>query len=585
MEFIIFTALWLSTIAIGVAGTRLNDRAIWFLSFLSVLGVGGFTLYVLQSYVGTGRETIAQTTIEHGIFPLTLGLVVNEITLFLIAFAMVLTFVIYTFSAPSILREQATKHYCLSVNLFLSVWVFMVASTSLFQVILAGTTIGFLSYIMATMHHNQQGDKSAAERIFYVHRVGDILFMFVMAGLFALYNTTDIQTITQAGKGELGAINSPYVTIIMIIFAVSVAIQTGQLLFHFAPSDTAESPASLVSLSLGAGMGLFAVYMVMQLHPLLVQSPMVMQGLHWWVVISLIYGAGRSVLQFRIRRAMADLMTLQLGLLLLATLNKGAEGFYEHLPMYMASQILLYMFIRLVMFLTANEYDMRAMGGLYKRGAVTSIVALAYTLTATGVAFWLWGVPTGLVSAGDNVWLIALIALVNALAVVRFVSYTFLGQCRMGEQASAYISENYSMAVLSIVYGGVAVVLWGLFLDSTLFEHTTPTILQDSVLLGIMAGATLAGLSIPSKSDTGIPPIITPNEPVWVTAIRHGNLGVSSLLWRTLERPLIYRKQTQGRGELHHRIQQIFAPLSQGYIPMVITVVLFAILLAYGGIA
>lgn len=588
MEFSILIALWLSTLIIGIAVEYLPKKAIWFLSFLSTLGVGAGVLYILQDYMNTTKSITTSLEFDHAIFPLKFGFTLDATSLLLISFALILVFFIYTFSAPSILKEENTKYYCLTVNLFLSVWVFMVASISLFQVTLGGTIISFLSYIMVTLHHKQRGAKSAAERVFYVYRLGDILFLFVVAGLFALYDSMDIRDISQL----ITAGNNPRITVITAIFAVSVAIQTGQFLFHFAPSDMAESPVSVLILSTGAGMGLFAIYMVTHFYPLLQQAPMILSSLKGWVVITITYVAIRSLLHFKIRRVMSDLINIQMGLLLLATLQGGKDGFYHHIILYMVAQISLYLFVRLVLYLTTNEQDIRAMGGLYRRGPITAVIALVYGIVATGGIFWLTYTPVGFLAIdgvlkGNGTIFVMLIVAVNTIAVVRFIAYIFLGQCRMAENSNAYITENYLMAGLAVGYVMIAVVLWVVYMHCDLFQSpvTFSETIKQSLIMGYILGFFVAILALPNKPDTGIAPTITPDEPKWISKIRHINVRISLSLWRRVERPTLYSP----RYCIKVLLDDFYCwaingdhPFRNAYLPMVVTVIVFIFIIIYG---
>ena len=594
MESSILIIPWVLVLVSAIASQKTSEKSIWYMSLITYLGVGGYALYLLPDYFGTDKRLFVAWHLEHSILPVMLGLHMQALPLLLISFASIMTFVVYLFSAKALLTEQRIATYCLNINIFMATWISIILSASLLQVILGLAILSCLSYTMITQYHKQRGVKSAAERVVFLYRFADILLIFVLTGMFSIYNSFNINDVLAVVQNDHDAVILYAFT---SIFALSVAIHCGLFLFHTGASDIAESATGMMTLISSTGMALFSVYMMTTFYPLLKQSYMIIDVLKWWVIVTLVWVAIRSLFQTHCRRIMADLSNIQLLLLMLAVLGDGEQFLYAQLFMYMASQFLLFGFSRALLYLTSNEFDVRQMGGLATRAPIISLLSITYVAFATGAIFvYAFGhIPTGFAPPDNSIGgtqysISALIVFFNTLAIVRFVSYTMLGKCRMSERTSAYIKEPQTLVIAMLgVFTGILVFYAPLYqiVNPLLWTPDYNTLL-DVIGFSILLALFVSFLFMPSKNNAGLTPNIIPNEPKWAHKVRQKTAQLGTFLWRRLERHIIVTRMHKNSNKIlmHWQAKLSYektdTTVKHLYIPLIGTILIFVSAVIYG---
>ena len=594
MEFSILIIPWILVFVSALAGERNSGKSVWYMSLITYLGVGVYTLYLLPDYFGTDNRLLVEWHLDHEILPLMLGFHMHGLALLLLSFATVMTFMVYLLSARALLAEQRIASYCLNINIFTATWMSIILSASLLQIVLGLAILSFLSYTMITQYHKQTGVKSAAERVVFIYRFADILLIFVLTGMFSLYDSFNIYDILQAGQdGGNETILRAFIT----IFALSIAIHSGLVLFHTGASDIAESATGMVTLLSSTGTALFSVYMIATFYPLLERWEVVIDVLTGWVFITITWVAIRSLMQTHIRRIAADLSNIQVMLLMFAVLSGGTLTLSPQLFMYMASQFLLFGFLRSILYLTSSEFDVRKMGGLARRAPMTAVLAVVYALFATGAIF-IYGfdtLPTGFILHDSTLVnhyqgvLSAGIVFINTLVVLRLISYTLLGTCRMSEQAIAYMREPYEViAFTAVIFAGVVFYYTPLYL--LIIQPVHPFVydkILDMVGLIMILAVFVAVLLLPSHKNIGLVPTLVPDEPKWANKLRKQLSKIGVYLWHNFERYIMITPAHSMTQEQLTQLQKKFTykkttPAKKHlFIPMLGTIFIFVLAVIY----
>ena len=428
------------------------------LTLIACLGVAlGLSVWTLRTVL-QGHDLVYQPHdwLEVGSATITMGLLVDQLTAIMLIVVSGVSLLIQVYSLGYMHRDPGFSRYFAFMSLFTAAMLGLVLSVNIIQLYVFWELVGVSSYLLIGFWHERPAAAAAAKKAFIVTRIGDvgfliaILYLFFRADDFAAagLNAFHIPDIWQAAQplAAGGAIlaGGALTWITLGIFA-GAAGKSGQFPLHTWLPDAMEGPTPVSALIHAATMVAAGVFLVARFYPLFQGSSDALTVVALIGAFTALMAATIALVMNDIKRVMAYSTISQLGYMM-AALGVGAySAAIFHLMTHAAFKALLFLGAGSVNH-ASGTFDMRYMGGLWRRMPLTYVLTVIGGLSLVGIiplaGFWskdeilvgAWsgsGLVDGWVAKLTFATLLATV-LLTAIYTYRMLHMTFHGQFRGG---------------------------------------------------------------------------------------------------------------------------------------------------------
>jgi NADH-quinone oxidoreductase subunit L len=382
-------ALPLLGAAILLLGGRRTDR------FGPLLAVGmswaSFVvgLVVMVQLVGLAPEERAmQLTmwnwIPAGSFQLDAGLLVDPLSM---AFVMLVTFVgslIHVYSLGYMEHDPDKRRFFAYLNLFVASMLLLVLADSYLLLFVGWEGVGLASYLLIGFWNWNPAYATAANKAFFVNRVGDLGLAIAIMLMFVTFGGVDFATVdagvASASQGALTALG--------LLLLVGACGKSAQFPLQSWLGDAMAGPTPVSALIHAATMVTAGVYLVVRSDVIYTAAPDARLAVALVGAFTLVFGAVIGCAKDDIKKALAASTMSQIGYMMLAA-GLGPVGYA-----FAIFHLLTHGFFKAGMFLGAGS----VMHGMRDRVNMRRYGALALVMKITWVTFGLgWlaiiGVP------------------------------------------------------------------------------------------------------------------------------------------------------------------------------------------------
>ena len=394
--------------------------------------------------------------LEVGSATIEMGLLVDQLTAIMLIVVTGVSLMVQIYSLGYMREDPGHARYFAYMALFTSAMLGLVLAINIIQLYVFWELVGVSSYLLIGFWHERPAAAAAAKKAFIITRIGDvgfliaILYLFLQADLFALENLNafHIPDIWQAAQPLAmgGAIlgGTALTWFALGIFA-GAAGKSGQFPLHSWLPDAMEGPTPVSALIHAATMVAAGVFLVARFYPVFQASENALTVVALVGAFTALMAATMALVMNDIKRVMAYSTISQLGYMM-AALGVGAYGAAVfHLLTHASFKALLFMGAGSVNHATGT-FDMRYMGGLWRRMPMTYVLTLVAGLSLVGIiplaGFWskdeilvgAWngsGLVEGWVSRLTFAMLVAGV-LLTAFYTFRMLIMTFHGEFRGG---------------------------------------------------------------------------------------------------------------------------------------------------------
>ena len=431
------------------------------LTLISALGVAlGLSIWALRSVIlGHDLQFEAHQWLEVGSATIELGLLVDQLTAIMLIVVTGVSLAIQVYSLGYMHRDPGYSRYFAYMSLFTASMIGLVLAVNIIQLYVFWELVGVSSYLLIGFWHERPTAAAAAKKAFIITRIGDvgfliaILYLFLRADDFAAaglnaFHIPDIwhaaQPVALGGAGILGGMALTW--LVLGIFA-GAAGKSGQFPLHTWLPDAMEGPTPVSALIHAATMVAAGVFLVARFYPVFQQSSDALSVVALIGASTALMAATMGLVMNDIKRVMAYSTISQLGYMM-AALGVGAYGAaLFHLLTHASFKALLFLGAGNVNHATGT-FDMRYMGGLWRRMPLTYLLTTIGGLSLVGIiplaGFWskdeiligAWN-GTGLVDPWVSRLTFAILltaVLLTAFYTFRMLHMTFHGQFRGGAE-------------------------------------------------------------------------------------------------------------------------------------------------------
>ena len=447
----------------------------------------GLSIWTLRAViVGEDLNFDPHQWLEVGSATIEMGLLVDQLTAIMLIVVTGVSLMVQVYSLGYMRQDPGHARYFAYMALFTSAMLGLVLAINIIQLYVFWELVGVSSYLLIGFWHERPAAAAAAKKAFIITRIGDvgfliaILYLFLQAGQFAQadLNAFHIPHIWQAAQpvaiGGAAILGGSALTWFALGIFSGAAGKSGQFPLHSWLPDAMEGPTPVSALIHAATMVAAGVFLVARFYPVFQASENALTVVALVGAFTAVIAGTMALVVNDMKRVMAYSTISQLGYMM-AALGVGAYGAAVfHLLTHASFKALLFMGAGSVNHATGT-FDMRYMGGLWRRMPLTYLLMLIAGLSLVGViplaGFWskdeilvgAWngsGLVDGWVSRLTFVMLLAGV-LLTAFYTFRMLHMTFHGQFRGGvdreleEQAQAVPDQVPATSALGGQHAGV----------------------------------------------------------------------------------------------------------------------------------
>lgn len=359
-----------------------------------------------------------------------------------LVFAFIITFVaslIHIYSIAFMRQDRDYARFFACMNLFVGAMLILVMADDLVLLYLGWEGVGLCSYLLIGFWYETPANCHAANKAFYVTRIGDTAMAIGLFMLFKELGTLDIPAILNQSPSHF--INgSSNITLIALLLLMGGMGKSAQLPLQTWLPDAMAGPSPVSALIHAATMVTAGVYLIARMHVLFQLSPVAMDVTAIAGALTLFIAGCSAMVQTDIKRILAYSTISQVGYMFLA-LGIGAwSAAIFHFVTHAFFKALLFLAAGAVIESLHHEHNIFKMGGLKKKMPVlfytflagaASLAALplitAGFFSKDPILWYAWSASNG----NEILWLVALTGtFITALYCTRLILVVFWGEMK-----------------------------------------------------------------------------------------------------------------------------------------------------------
>jgi NADH-quinone oxidoreductase subunit L len=413
--------------------------------------------------------------IPAGAFQLNVGMLVDPLSM---SFVMLITFVgslIHVYSLGYMSHDPDKRRFFAYLNLFVAAMLLLVLADSYLLLFVGWEGVGLASYLLIGFWNWNPAYASAANKAFFVNRVGDLGLSIAIMVMFVTFGGVDYATVD---AGVAGA-NQGAIVAMGLLLLVGACGKSAQFPLQSWLGDAMAGPTPVSALIHAATMVTAGVYLVVRSNVIFTAAPDAALAVAVVGAITLLFGAIVGCAKDDIKKALAASTMSQIGYMMLAA-GLGPVGYA-----FAIFHLLTHGFFKAGMFLGAgsvmhgmdNEVDMRRFGGLSTVMKITWVTFGLGWLAILGVppfsGFWSKDkiIEAAFIGEGWKPWVLGGAALVGAGITAFYMSrlffMTFQGKARWEEDDRFHPHESPLVMTIPMMVLAVGSAFLGLALGPT----------------------------------------------------------------------------------------------------------------------
>jgi len=393
--------------------------------------------FLLAPPEGHAYTQVLWNWIQVGSFQPQVAFYLDALSLLMVAVVTGVGFLIHLYSIEYMIDDKSYARFFACMNLFVAAMLILVLADNLVLLYLGWEGVGLCSYLLIGFWYQDPANSRAANKAFWVTRIGDVSLAI---GLFLLFtHLGSLRIPTLLGLVSHGVPAGDPTLWWAALFLLGGAIgKSGQLPLQVWLPDAMAGPTPVSALIHAATMVTAGVYLIARMNGLYVQVPEIMALIAHIGAATLLIAGLCALAQRDIKRVLAYSTISQIGYMFLA-LGVGAwSAAMLHFMTHAFFKALLFMAAGWVIVSCHHEQNMLKMGGLRKQLPTAFFAFLVGSLSLAAVplissGFYskdliLWEVWNA-GEAGKSLYKWGLLgALITALYTTRMMMLVFFGK-------------------------------------------------------------------------------------------------------------------------------------------------------------
>lgn len=412
-----------------------------------------------------------------------------------LVFVFIITFVgalIHIYSTAFMREDRDYARFFASMNLFVCAMLILVMADNLLLLYLGWEGVGLCSYLLIGFWYETPANCRAANKAFYITRIGDTAMAVGLFLLFRELGTLNIPQILIASPGHF-TIGSTTITLIALLLLAGGMGKSAQLPLQTWLPDAMAGPSPVSALIHAATMVTAGVYLIARMHVVFQLAPLAMDITAVLGALTLLIGGTSALAQTDIKRILAYSTISQIGYMFLA-LGVGAwSAAIFHFFTHAFFKALLFLAAGVIIESLHHEHNIFRMGALKDRlpllfcTFVAGAAALAaLPLISAGfyskdqILWYAWSAANGNIL----LWMAALAgAFITALYTTRLMLVVFWGEEKTPVAAPPGRLMTVPLLILAVLSIGAGYIEWPHnMIHLTLFSNLVQKVLPETQL-------------------------------------------------------------------------------------------------------
>src|SRR4051812_16706962 len=341
-------AAWLGTSSIGLSALTAIFTAIEFLRSRPAEGAWVQHLWTWMS-IGDFQPEVA--------------LYFDPVTLVMVIVITFVGFLIHLYSVEYMRDDEGFARFFAYMNLFVAAMLILVLANNLLLLYLGWEGVGLCSFLLIGFWYREPANVRAANKAFFVTRVGDTAFAIGLFLIATQLRTLDIQEVMRRAPLQWQMSSGLAVTAAVLLLGGAVG-KSAQLPLQTWLPDAMAGPTPTSALIHAATMVTAGVYLIARTNGLFSLAPSVEFAIALIGAATMLMAAFSAIAQHDIKRVLAYSTMSQIGYMFMA-LGLGAwSAAMFHFMTHAFFKALLFLAAGVVIQAMHHEQDMFRMGGL-----------------------------------------------------------------------------------------------------------------------------------------------------------------------------------------------------------------------------
>ncbi len=381
-------------------------------------------------------------------------------------FVFIITFVgalIHIYSTAFMRHDRDYARFFASMNLFVCSMLLLVMADNLVLMYLGWEGVGLCSYLLIGFWYETPANVRAANKAFYITRIGDTAMAIGLFLLFKELGTLNIPDILSQSPQHFAS-NSSNITLIALLLLAGGMGKSAQMPLQTWLPDAMAGPSPVSALIHAATMVTAGVYLIARMHTVFELSSIAMDATAVVGAITLLVAGCSAMVQTDIKRILAYSTISQIGYMFLA-LGIGAwSAAIFHFFTHAFFKALLFLAAGAIIESLHHEHDIFKMGGLKNKLPVVfrcflagAAALAALPLISAGffskdpILWYSWSAANG----NAMLWIIALVgAFITALYTTRLIIVVFWGEQKT--HVSEYPGKLMTIPLIILAFLSIA---------------------------------------------------------------------------------------------------------------------------------
>lgn len=409
--------------------------------------------FAFQASLGQESHTLTFHWLQAADLNLPLSLDLSPTSLGAAELIAILSLLAQVFALGYLEKDWALARFYGLMGFFEAAMTGLAISDSLFLTYALLEMLTLSTYLLVGFWYAQPLVVTAARDAFLTKRVGDVLLLMGVVALATLAGSLDFPDLYD--WTETANLSPTVATLLGLALIAGPTGKCAQFPLNLWLDEAMEgpNPASILRNSVVVGCG---AYVLIQLQPILILSPVASATLVALGTITAIGASLVAIAQIDIKRALSHSTSAYLGLVFIAVGMQWTNFALFVLFTHAIAKALLFMSVGSVI-LTTNSQDVTEMGGLWSRMPATTSAFLVGFAGLIGLlplgGFWAMreGVNTFVY---DQPWIVGVLLLVNGLTainLVRLFRLVFLGQPHIKTRRTPEVPWTMALPMVSLI--------------------------------------------------------------------------------------------------------------------------------------
>jgi len=364
-------------------------------------------------------------------------------------------FLIHLYSTSYMHEEDGPQYarYFAYLNLFVFSMLLLVLGANFVILFIGWEGVGLCSYLLIGYWFKNVDYGYAARKAFIMNRIGDVGFLIAMFLMITKFGSVDFADVF----GKAGSVSTGAITAITLLLFVGATGKSAQIPLYTWLPDAMAGPTPVSALIHAATMVTAGIYMIARSHVLYDLAPLTQNVVAVIGLATALLAATIALKQNDIKKVLAYSTVSQLGYMFLG-LGVGAyDGAVFHVLTHAFFKALLFLGAGSVIHAMGGEQDMRKMGGLSKKMAITHATFLIGCIAIAGIppfsGFFSKDEILAAAYGKNPVYYVigVFTALLTAFYMFRLYAMTFRGHFRGTHEQEHHLHESPAAITIPLV--------------------------------------------------------------------------------------------------------------------------------------